>query len=112
MAILLRGRTVCKLCGRVIGAGEPATLFPHLVLNEADPLYPLSDAACHTACVETDRRGLAVAGVAEAAGARIGPGRRSCAVCNEQILDPDDYVLLGYLGDPATDDWRGQVPAS
>ena len=30
---------------------------------------------------------------------RLGPGRRSCAVCNEQIRDPDDYLTTGFLTD-------------
>jgi hypothetical protein len=30
-----------------------------------------------------------------------GPGKRACAVCGDQILDPNDYVLIGYLGAPS-----------
>jgi hypothetical protein len=32
---------------------------------------------------------------------KTGPGNRACAVCGDQVLDPDDYFLIGYLGAPS-----------
>lgn len=103
MAILLRGKARCPICGKVIGEHEGAILFPHFVLNEFDPLHPLSDSACHSACVEREPVGKLMLAAFEQYLANTGPGRRRCIVCNEEVTDPDDYFLIGYLGDPAKD---------
>ena len=103
MAILLRGKTTCPICGSVIDEGDEATLFPHLILNELDPLYALSDGACHSACVNNDAVGRAMLAAAEEYYKWAGPGKRACVVCGNQVLDQDDYLLIGYLGDPATE---------
>jgi hypothetical protein len=34
---------------------------------------------------------------------KAGPGKRACVVCGNQVLNPDDYLLIGYLGDPTTE---------
>ncbi len=34
MAILLRGKTTCPICGKVIEEGDEAISFPHFILNE------------------------------------------------------------------------------
>lgn len=103
MAILLVGKTRCPICGNLIKEGEEAVLFPHFVLNEKDPLYALSDASCHRACVNADALGQAMLAAADEYHKRTGSGRRACAVCGNQILDPDDYLLIAYLADASTD---------
>ena len=103
MALLLRGRTLCPICGKVIGAEEEATLFPHFILNEKDPLYVLSDSACHSACVSRDTLGSLMAVAFEDYLGNTGPGKRICRVCTKEVSDPDDYLLMGYLADPSTD---------
>lgn len=103
MAILVRGKTECPICGEVIQDGDDVALFPHFVLNEADPLYPLSDAACHMLCVESDPLGSAMLAASEQCLAETGPGKRICVVCCEEVRAPDDYLLIGYLADPSDD---------
>jgi hypothetical protein len=103
MAILLLGKTSCAICGNVIDRGDEAVLFPHVVLNEKDPLFGLSDASCHEVCVIADARGQAMLAAADACFTNTGPGKRACAACGSEILDPDDYFLIAYLGDPSTD---------
>ncbi len=103
MAILSVGQISCAVCGDAIERGDEAVLFPHFVLNEKDPLYKLSDASCHAACVSTDARGQAMLRAAEAHDRNTGPGKRACAVCSSEILDPDDYFGIVYLGDPSTE---------
>jgi len=100
MAVLLRNKTICPMCGRLIEEGEDTSLFPHFILNENDPLYEFSDSACHTACLASHPLGQALALASEANAEHTGPGKRRCAVCGAEILDPDDYLLIGYLGDP------------
>src|SRR5262252_3033942 len=102
MAILVSGETLCAMCGKVIDRGDEAVLFPHFVLNERDPLYALSDAACHAACLDADARGRAMCAAADVHARNTGPGERACAVCGSEIVEPDDYLLIGYLGDPSS----------
>jgi hypothetical protein len=103
MSILLRGKTRCPICGNVIEEEDEAVLFPHIILNEKDPLYALSDAACHSTCVNRDALGQAMLAAVDEYYKRTGPGKRGCAVCGSQILDPDDYLLIAYLANPLTD---------
>jgi len=103
MAILLRGKTTCPICGKVIEEGDEAISFPHFILNEKDPLFALSDTACHSACVNADPLGLAMLAAADEYYKHTGPGKRGCVVCGNQVLNPDDYLLIGYLGDPHTE---------
>jgi hypothetical protein len=103
MSILLRGKTRCPICGNVIEEGDEAVLFPHIVLNKKDPLYALSDRACHSACVSGDALGRAMVAEADRYYKSTGPGKRGCAACGNQILDPDDYLLIAYLADPSAD---------
>ncbi len=103
MAILSCGKTSCAICGSVIARGDEAVLFSHFILNEKDPLRALSDAACHVACVNADARGPAMLAAADAHARNTGPGKRACAACGGEILDPDDYLLIGYLGDPSAE---------
>jgi hypothetical protein len=101
MAILLRGTTTCPICGRVIEAEDDAVTFPHFILNEKDPLFALSDAACHAACLKANPLGVAMLAAADGYYKNTGPGKRVCVVCGEQVLNPNDYLLIGYLGDPS-----------
>jgi hypothetical protein len=103
MAILLRGMTRCPICGIVIEEGDEVVLFPHVVINEADPLYALSDAACHRSCLNGDPLGAPMCEVSEQYLANAGPGKRACAVCSIEVRDPDDYLFIGYLGNPSDD---------
>jgi hypothetical protein len=101
MAILLVGKTTCSICGNVIIAGEPTVGFPHFILNERDPLFALSDSSCHSACVNASPLGSAMLAATDELYKSTGPGKRACAVCSDQVLDPDDYMLIGYLGAPS-----------
>jgi hypothetical protein len=103
MAIVLLGETSCAICAKVIERGDEAVLFPDVVLNEQDPLYALSDAACHAACVNADARGRAVLAASDMHVRNTGPGQRACAVCGGEILDPNDYLLIPWLGDSLTE---------
>lgn len=52
MALLLRGRTVCKLCGRVIAVADPVVLFPSGLFAVNEPAFEVNDAAVHSACLD------------------------------------------------------------
>ncbi len=50
MGLILRGQTVCRICGRIIENGEAAIASPHFIGDINDELYQYSDAAFHTSC--------------------------------------------------------------
>jgi hypothetical protein len=56
-----------------------------------------SDAAFHQACVDAHPDGDAARKRAAEVREHSSPYGRTCAVCGEQILDPDDYLGFGYL---------------
>lgn len=99
MAIIIRGKSKCMLCGRLLQQGQDIVSFSPFVGNELDPLWRFSDAAFHEACLRED-------GVAEEAQKRYeelknrtAPGNRTCVVCKREITEPDDYFSLGHLTD-------------
>jgi hypothetical protein len=97
MALLVRGRTVCVLCGLVISADDDAVIFPPMTANTLDPVFRYSDAACHATCVDSACDGWqARERMAELLSANA-PSNRRCEVCGELIRDPDDYLGIGYL---------------
>jgi hypothetical protein len=99
MALLLRGSTECAICHSVIEDTDDVLLFPHIIVNVRDPLFRLSDQACHSDCVSSDSEGRRMLAVFEESLLRSGPGHRECAVCQQQIIDPDDYFPFGHLTD-------------
>ena len=103
MAILLRGLTPCAVCGKVIKDGEEALLFPHIISNESDPLWRFSDSSCHVGCAKQSPEIRRLMAITEEHFRRTGPGNRKCQVCGEEILDPEDCLMFGYLGDPSVD---------
>ena len=97
MALLVRGKTVCKLRRNVISGQDSAIAFPHFVVNENDVLFEFSDAAFHEACVLKHPHGGEAVGRADEWVSRTGPGKRTCCVCGKEIRDPDDYILIEHL---------------
>jgi predicted nucleic acid-binding Zn ribbon protein len=97
MALLVRGVSTCPICGRVIEADDAVVSFPAFVANSKDPLHRFSDASFHERCIEQDPDGRRAQAVAHEVIDRLGPGHRACAVCSEEISDPDDYFTFGYL---------------
>src|SRR5438034_11391672 len=49
MALLIRGKTKCSLCGQVITDGEEVMSFGPFVTNRRDPLLRYSDQSFHAA---------------------------------------------------------------
>ncbi len=101
MAILLRGKTGCPLCGDVIAGQDEAVVLPAFVFNDADPLVVFSDASLHQRCAEADPRWPRVREAVDEMLAKTGPGKRRCAVCGQEIADPNDYFMLPRLVDDA-----------
>lgn len=97
MAIILRGKTNCPLCGKLLEEGQEIVSFSPFISNDLDALWPFSDAAFHSTCFHNHPLSSEAIARDEEARKKTGPGNRACVVCNVQIKDPDDYFALGYL---------------
>lgn len=54
MAILIRGKSVGSLRGRVIAAEDEMTGFPHFLSSPTDSLWSYSDGVFHAPCFASD----------------------------------------------------------
>lgn len=97
MALLIRGKSLCALCGLTIDNGDPVVSFPAFTANQRDPLFHFSDGAFHRRCIERDDDASEALHRSTELLNRLGPGSRPCVVCGAQIRDPDDYLALGFL---------------
>lgn len=52
MAIVLRGKTQCALCGHIIQQSDAVRAFPAFIADQTHPLWRFSDAAFHSDCFE------------------------------------------------------------
>jgi hypothetical protein len=97
MAIVIRGKSKCPLCGKLIEEGQEIESFSPFVANELDPLYMFTDGAFHSTCFYNHP----LAEKAQARWAEIvernGRGKRLCVVCKREIKHPDDYFTIGHL---------------
>ena len=106
MALLIYGKSVCTLCGKVIKQNEPTCSFPPFVMNELDPCFVFSDGAFHEDCVSKHAHGADALDRVNEWDSRVGPGKRKCVVCKTEVTDPDDYLLIEYLTDRESDPLR------
>lgn len=99
MSLLIQGSTLCFICGQVIEADAFAVGLPAFVWNEADVLLPFNDASMHRTCFEAHPLRAQVEATLEELDRKTGSGRRKCAVCGSEVLDPDDYLMVPRLTD-------------
>lgn len=50
MAIIIRGKTLCPLCGEVLTEEDEIFATSHFISDKTDPLWCFSDAALHRQC--------------------------------------------------------------
>lgn len=97
MALLVFGKSICSLCGRVIQQGQRTYSFAAFILNELDPIFRFSDGAFHDHCIRNDQRGMEAIRRYEERSLSTGPGRRICVVCNTEVTSPDDHLFIEHL---------------
>lgn len=97
MALYIPGQP-CSICHKPIGTGEVVGL-PPFTTNDADPLFLLSDGVFHRACLEAHsevkRLQKRLKDFDRARSERV----KICAVCGNEISNPDEYFTLGFLGE-------------
>jgi hypothetical protein len=50
MAIVIRGKTECPLCGSILSDADQIVMFPHFIADRAHPLWRFSDSTMHRSC--------------------------------------------------------------
>lgn len=50
MALVIRGKTQCAICGKTIEQEDSIVMCPHFIADQSDPLWRFSDAAFHQFC--------------------------------------------------------------
>ena len=50
MALIIRGKTECSLCGTVLIDGDDLVATSNFIADEDDPLWRFSDSAMHRQC--------------------------------------------------------------
>lgn len=104
MAILILGKTVCKICGNIIDNNDKFVSLPAFVFNDCDPLFFFNDSAFHENCFWTHESSKNVTERVERLFKEISSKNRVCIVCKNQIIQPDDYLFLGFITDNTEDD--------
>lgn len=95
--MIFLGYTKCPLCGEVIMEGDVYTLFPYLISNMKDPLFPIGDTGVHMNCLrESSIEEKAFHYREEYHKYRPSPSSR-CIVDGLLITDPSDIIFFGLL---------------
>jgi predicted nucleic acid-binding Zn ribbon protein len=102
MAIIIRGKTKCFICGAVIEDEQPVRSFPHFIQNELDPLAVFNDGAFHLECFRNQPLAQKAEELYDEMLRHLTPTHRVCVVCNKPLSDPDDYFTVGYLTEDET----------
>jgi hypothetical protein len=97
MAIIMRGKTSCSICGQVINDADDIVAFSPFMANDADPLSVFNDAAYHAECFAVHPLAQRCRSVYDDTRTRLGPGQRICCVCGEEIDNVDEYFTFGCL---------------
>jgi len=50
MALIILGKTLCPLCGKIIGKIDQTVATSHFIADRNDPLWRYSDAGFHKEC--------------------------------------------------------------
>ena len=103
MAIVIRGKSKCSICQKIIEENDAIVSFANFVPNELDPLWLFNDAGFHETCFQSHP-------LAKQAKARYAEYREvfevkghNCDLCHQRITRPDDYFSFGHLTDNESD---------
>jgi hypothetical protein len=94
MSTLIWGTTECPLCETVIHENQESIQLPAFTWDRQDPLLIFNDSALHKSCFSQSPQCKEVEQVLDDLNSMTGPGNRKCAVCQNEITDPDDYLLI------------------
>lgn len=97
MAIIITGKTTCRICSKVIAEEDLFYSFPAFVLNTLDPVYYYNDCGCHINCLGHDSVGLLALKMAKLFTFQISPINRICSITGEKITKQDEHFFVEML---------------
>lgn len=98
MTIFIEGMP-CQICSNPINNRKDAVVFSSFVANHLDPLYFFSGAMFHRSCFEQHPLGKEARRREDEVFQHIGPGKRKCVVCREEITDWRDHFNTTFFTD-------------
>lgn len=99
MAVILLGKSICRLCNTVIDVEDDVVGFPPFSADPSDPYTIFSDAAFHEACFEKHPLAQGVTRRLSELTNGWKIGGPDCYVCKQQITQPDEHFGLYHLTD-------------
>jgi hypothetical protein len=51
MAVVIRGKSQCRICGRTIDVGDDIVTFPSGLFQPTEPAFEVNDAGVHQDCL-------------------------------------------------------------
>jgi hypothetical protein len=93
--IVIAGKTICKICGKVIENNDDIIAFPPIISNSKDPLYLFHDAAFHLKCFNSHPNANRMRTVWDQANQRTRPLK--CEICTQLLHYSEDFLPLGLL---------------
>lgn len=106
MSILIKDLSRCPLCEKPLKENDLSLSFPAFVWEDSDPHIVFNDATIHMTCLENRLDRSQILEIREEALAASLPANRICAVCDEIVDDPDDYLMIPRLGSKDDDPIR------
>lgn len=97
MAILIRGKSTCVVCKKVIRLDDEAFLFPPFIQNTKDQLYQFNDASAHSHCLNISSLGIKAMKFASHYISAIRSKNRICIVSGEPIDNSENYIFISLL---------------
>lgn len=97
MALIIPGKTECRICGGVIESGDDIVGFSPFIPNEADELFFFNDEAFHRGCFETHPLSHQAAELYAFIRETYAPRNLICRISGSQISHSDDFFTTGYL---------------
>jgi hypothetical protein len=92
---LILGKTKCNICGETLLESHNIVSFWAFVPNQNDSFWQFSDRAFHENCFLSHPLATQVSAVYQEWQEKS--ANKVCAVCNQPIVEPDDYIGFGYL---------------
>lgn len=97
MALIIPGRTTCKLCGEVIDETDDVIAFSAFVPNRDDPLYVFNDSAFHRSCFGKHPLAAQASEINQRLREAWNRPNRNCWHCKQALTDPDNSFATGYI---------------
>ena len=94
MALVVRGRSKCRLCEEVLHDNDEIVAFSAFMVNELDPIHGFSDSAVHKQCFEEDPRRDRVSQCWADWLESVSPGNRICSICTERVTVEPDHLYV------------------